>query len=74
MKLLDSTKSEIIKDENGENEPHLEIIEVVPVHFNIVKHDYQYDSTVLFDNKSNKLFVQLSDISPKNFIFLKNFN
>ena len=29
MKLLESTKSKIIKDENGENVPHLEITEVV---------------------------------------------
>ena len=28
MKFLDSTKSKIIKDENGENKLHLEIIEV----------------------------------------------
>ena len=29
MKLLGSTKSEINKDKNGENVPHLEITEVV---------------------------------------------
>ena len=27
MKLLESTKSKITKNENGENVPHLEIIE-----------------------------------------------
>ena len=47
IKLLGSTKSKIIKDENGENVPHLEITEVVLLHCNIVN-DYQHDSTVLY--------------------------
>ena len=29
MKLLETTKNKITKDENGENVPHLEIAEVV---------------------------------------------
>ena len=29
MKLLESNKSKITKDENGENVPHLEITEVI---------------------------------------------
>ena len=41
MKLFGSTKSKITKDENGENVPSLEITEVVLVHCNIVKNDYQ---------------------------------
>ena len=32
MKLLGSTESKITKDKNGENVPHLEIVEVVLVH------------------------------------------
>ena len=40
MKLLGSTKSKITKYENGENEPHLEITEVVLVHCNVVNGDY----------------------------------
>ena len=42
MKLLGSTKIKIIKNENGENVPHLEIPEVF-VHYNIVNNDYQHD-------------------------------
>ena len=34
MKLLKSIKNKITKDENGENVPHLEITEVVLVHYN----------------------------------------
>ena len=66
MKLIRSTKSKTTMDENV---PHLEITEVVLVHFNIVNNDYRQDSFV-----SNKSFDQLLDISPQNFIILKTFN
>ena len=39
MKSLGSTKSKITKDKNGENEPHLEIAELVLVHCNLVNND-----------------------------------
>ena len=48
MKLLESTKSKITKDQKGENVPHLEISEVVLMHCNIVNKDYQEDSRVLY--------------------------
>ena len=41
MKLIESTKNKITKDENGENVPDLKIAEVVLVHCNIVNDDYQ---------------------------------
>ena len=47
MKLLESTEKKITKDKNGKNLPHLEIAEVVLVHCNIHKNDYQQDSRVL---------------------------
>ena len=47
MKLLGSTENEITKDKNGENVPHLEIIEVVLIQCNIVNNDYKQDSRVL---------------------------
>ena len=53
--------------------PHLEITEVVLVHCNIVKNDYQQDSRVLYAFVRNKSFGQLLDISPEKFIFLKTF-
>ena len=74
MKLLGSTKNKITEDENGANMPHLEITEVVLVHFNIVNNDYQQDSRVFYTFVPNKSFCQLLDISPKNFIFLKTFD
>ena len=44
MKLLGSTKSKMTKDESSKNVRHLEINEVVLVHFNIVIKDYQQQS------------------------------
>ena len=41
MKLLAISKCKITKDKNDENLPHLEIIEAVLVHCNIVKSNYQ---------------------------------
>ena len=39
-KLLGNTESKITKNKNGENVPHLETIEVVLVHYNIVNNDH----------------------------------
>ena len=74
MKLLGSTENKITKDKNGENVPHLEIIEVILVHCDIVNNDYQQDSRVLYTFVPNKPFSSLSEISPTNHIFLKTFN
>ena len=41
MKLLGSTENKITKDKNDEDIAHLEIKEVVLIHFNIVNDDYQ---------------------------------
>ena len=54
--------------------PHLEIIEVVLVHCDIVNNDYQQDSRVLYSFVPNKLFGSLIEIFPRNHIFLKIFN
>ena len=74
MKLLESTKSKISKDKNGENVPHIETTEVVLVHCNMVNNDYQQYSRVLYTFVPNKPFGSLLDISPTNHIFLKTFN
>ena len=36
-----STESKITKDKNGENVLHLEVVELVLVHCNLVNNDYQ---------------------------------
>ena len=74
MKLLESNKSKITKDKNGENVLNLDITEVVLVHCIIVNNNYQQDSRVLYRFIPNKWFCQLLDISPKHFILFKKFN
>ena len=71
MKLLGSTENKIIKNKNGENLPHLETIEVVLVHWNIVNNDYQEDSRVLYTFVPNKPFRNLLDIAP-TYSYLKH--
>ena len=71
--LLRSTKNKITNDKNGENIPHLQIIEVILVHCIIVHINYQQDSRVLFTFVPNKSFGQLLDISRKILNFKKTF-
>ena len=66
MKLLGSTESKITKNKNGENVPHLEVVELVLVHCNLANNDYQQDSRILFTFVSNKTFGSLLEISPTN--------
>ena len=74
MKLRGSTESKITKDKNGENVPHLEVVELVLVHCNLVNNDYQQDSRILYTFVPNKTFGSLSEISPPNHVFLETFN
>ena len=39
MKLFGSTESNITKDKNWENVPHLETVELVLIHFNLVNNN-----------------------------------
>ena len=74
MKLLGSTESKITKGKNGENVPHLEVVELVFVHWNLGNNDYQQDSRILYTFVPNKTFGNLLEISPTNHVFLKTFN
>ena len=74
MKLLEPTESKITKDKNGENVAHLEVVELVLVHCNLVNNDYQQDSRILYTSVPNKTFGSLLEISPTNHVFLKTFN
>ena len=74
MKLLGSTKSKISKDKNGEDVPHLEVVELVLVHCSLVNNDYHQDSRMLYTFAPNKPFRSLLEISSANHIFLKTFN
>ena len=65
INLLGSTENKITKEKNGENEPHLEITEVMLVQCNIVNNGYQQDSTVLYTLVPNKSCGQLLKIANK---------
>ena len=74
MKLLESTKSNINKDKNGENMAHLKVTEVLLVQCHIVDNNYQQKWRVLYLFVCNKSLGQLLDISPKYFISSKTFD
>ena len=74
MKLLRSTNKVVDKNKNGENVPKLESVEVVLVHCNLVKNDYQHASKVLFSFVPNKKFGQLLNISPHVFTMMSTIN
>ena len=48
MRLLGSAKKVVDKDKDGEIVPKLESAEVILVHCNLVKNDYEHTSKVLF--------------------------
>ena len=54
--------------------PHLEITELVLVQCNIVNNGYQHDCRVWYTFVPNKSFGKALDISPKNFISLRDLN
>ena len=74
MRLLGSTKKDVDADKNGENVPKLESVEVVLVHCNLVKNDYQHSSKVLFSFVPNKQFGQLINISPNTLTMMNTVN
>ena len=74
MKLLGSTKEDVDKDKDGEIVPKLESVEVVLVHCNLVKNDYQHTSKVLFSFAPNKQFGQLINISPHYLTMMNTVN
>ena len=69
MKLLGSTESKITKNKNGEDVPHLEVVELVLVPCNLVNNDYQQDSRILYTFVPNKTFGSLLEISATNHVF-----
>ena len=74
MKLLGSAKKDADKDEDVENVPKLESVEVVLVYCNLVKNDYQHTSKVLFSFVLNKQFGQLINISPHSLRMMNTVN
>ena len=69
MKLLGSTENKITKDKNRENVPHLEITEVVLVHWNIVNNAYQQDSKFCMHLFLINPLVVIRNFSKKSYLF-----
>ena len=61
MKLLRSTKSKIIENENGENVPYLKINETILLHCNIFSNVRQHNKKLLKKFVPNKYFDELLD-------------
>ena len=74
MQLLGSSKKDINQNKDGEIVPRLETVEVVLVHCNLVNHNYQQASEVLFTFVLNKQFGQLITITPHSLTMLKTTN
>ena len=74
MKLLGSTKKDVDSDKNSENVPKLESVEVVLVHCNLVKNNYQHTSNILFIFVPSKQFGQLINISPHSLTMMNSVN
>ena len=67
-------KKDVDKDEDGENVPKLESVEVVLVNCNLVKNDCQHISKVLLTFVPNKPFGQLIYISPHSLTMMNTIN
>ena len=70
MKLLRSTKKDVDQDNDGEDVPKLESVEVALFHCNLVNNNYQQTSKELFTFVPNKQFGQLINILPHSLTFL----
>ena len=67
IKLLETTKCKITKNENGENVPYLEITEVHCIFAITTINNIQEPYIHLF-------LINCLGVSPKDFKFLKNFD
>ena len=74
MRLTGKTEKDLDADKNSENVPKLESVEVVLVHCNLVKSDYQHTSKVLFSFVPNKQFGELINISPHSLTMMNTVN
>ena len=74
IKLLGNTNKDVEKDKNGEITPKLASAEIVLVHCNLVKNDYQHTSKVLFSFVGNEQFGKLINISPHSLTMMNTIN
>ena len=63
-----------MQDKDGKDLTKLESVEVVLVHCNLVKNDYQHTSKILFTFVPNKPFGQLTKISSYSLVMMNTVN
>ena len=73
MKLLGNTTKDVDKDKDCKNVPKLESVDVVLVHCNLIKNNYQHTWKVLITFVLNKQFEQLN-ISPHSWKMMNTVN
>ena len=69
MRLLRSRVKDVDRDKDRKNMPKLEPVEVVSVHCNLVKNDYEHTSKV-----PEKQFGQLINTSPHSLTMMNTVN
>ena len=77
MKLLVNKKKKkknVDQDKDGEDMPILESVAVALLHCNLVNHNCQQASKVLFTFKGNKQFAQLITVAPHSLTMLNTTN
>ena len=74
MKLLGRTKKVVDKDKDCETVSKLESVEVVLVHGNLVKNNYQHTSKVLFSFVPRKQLGQLINVSLYSLTMMNTVN
>ena len=63
-----------MQDKDGKDLTKLESVEVVLVHCNLVKNDYQHTSKILFTFVPNKPLGQLTKISSYSLVMMNTVN
>ena len=71
MKSFGITQKINRQNKNWRKCESLEVVEVVLVQCNLVEHQYQWKSEVLYFFMSNKSFAYLLNVERSNLIFLK---
>ena len=74
MRLLRNAKKYVDKDKGGKITPKFESVEVILVHRNLVKNNYQHTSKFLFTFVPNKEFRQLINTSPHSSTMMNTVN
>ena len=74
MTLLGSTEQVVVKDKNDKNVPKFETVDLILVHCNVGKNNYQQVIKLLLKFVPDKHFRQLITVLTHSLIMLKTTN